>query len=169
MEIFNKKIEEIKQYSKNAKKHSTKQIEQIANSIREFGFNQPIVVDKNDVVVVGHGRLEGAKLLGMEEVPVLMVDISETKAKAYRLADNKLNESDWDMDLVMEELKDLSEMEVNLSGFGLMDLDLEKINNTDLDLKEIFKIEIECENFEDQKLKYEQLIAENYKCKLLNL
>jgi len=119
MEIINRKISEIIPYSKNAKKHSGKQIEQIANSIREFGFNQPIVVDKNNVVIVGHGRLEGAKLLGMEEVPVLMVDISGSKAKAYRLADNKLNESDWDMDLVMEELGSLSEIEVDLTGFDL--------------------------------------------------
>lgn len=100
-------IELIKPYDKNAKKHPKKQIQQVANSIREFGFNQPIVVDKNNEIIVGHGRLEAAKLLGLKEVPVITVDLTEEQAKAYRLADNKLNESEWDMGLVIEELKGL--------------------------------------------------------------
>lgn len=110
-------IEKIKPYKKNAKKHPDKQIKQVAASIKEFGFNQPIVVDKNNVVIVGHGRLEAAKLLGLTEVPVITVDLSEEQAKAYRLADNKLNESDWDMGLVIEELKVLSAEMLELTGF----------------------------------------------------
>ena len=62
---------------------------------------------KDNVVIVGHARLEAAKLLGLKDVPVTKVDLSENKAKAYRLADNKLNESDWEMNLVIEELQDL--------------------------------------------------------------
>ena len=85
-------IQNLKPYEKNAKKHPKKQVQQVANSIKEFGFNQPIVVDKNNVVIVGHGRLEAAKLLGLKDVPVLTVDLTEDQAKAYRLADNKLNE-----------------------------------------------------------------------------
>lgn len=112
-------VSEIKPYEKNAKKHSTKQIKQIANSIKEFGFNQPIVVDKNNIIIVGHGRLEAAKLLGLTEVSTLIVDLTEEQAKAYRLADNKLNESEWDIKLAIEELKELSkEMQV-LTGFDL--------------------------------------------------
>ena len=110
-------IEQLKPYPKNAKKHPKKQIEQVANSIKEFGFNQPIVVDKNNVVIVGHGRLEAAKLLKMKEVPTLQVDLTEEQAKAYRLADNKLNESDWEMDLVIGELKELSDEMFDLTGF----------------------------------------------------
>lgn len=64
-------IEEIKPYSKNAKKHPEKQIKQIADSIKEFGFNQPIVIDKNNEIVVGHGRYEAARTLGLKEVPIL--------------------------------------------------------------------------------------------------
>ncbi len=112
------KISLIKPYEKNAKKHPKKQIEQVANSIREFGFNQPIVVDKNNVVIVGHGRLQAAKLLELDDVPVITVDLTEEKAKAYRLADNKLNESDWDMNLVIEELRELSPDMIELSGFN---------------------------------------------------
>jgi len=112
-----KKIEEIKPYIKNAKLHTKKQIKQVANSIKEFGFNQPIVIDKKGIIIVGHGRFEAAKMLKMDEVPVLEVDLNEEQAKAYRLADNKLNESDWDMDLVVSELKELSEPMVDLTGF----------------------------------------------------
>lgn len=110
-------IDNIKPYAKNAKLHNKKQIEQVAASIREFGFNQPIVVDKNGVIIVGHARYEAAKLLELKEVPTITVDLSEEKAKAYRLADNKLNESDWDMGLALDDLKGLSEELFNLTGF----------------------------------------------------
>jgi site-specific DNA-methyltransferase (adenine-specific) len=110
---------QITPYSKNAKKHPKKQIEQVAASIKEFGMNQPIVVDKQGVIIVGHGRYEALKLLGLEVKPewVKVVDLTEEQAKAYRLADNKLNESDWDMALVVEELKGLSEPMLDLTGF----------------------------------------------------
>ena len=111
-------VADIKPYFHNAKKHPRKQIEQIAHSIEAFGFNQPIVVDKQGVVIVGHGRLEAAKLLGMTDVPVIEIDIPSEKAKAYRLADNKLNESDWDMELVIEELKAMSPELIELTGFS---------------------------------------------------
>jgi len=113
-------------YAKNAKKHPKKQIEQVANSIKEFGMNQPIVVDKDGVIIVGHGRYEALKHLGMEVTPdmVKTVDLTEEQANAYRLADNKLNESEWDMNLVVEELKGLSEPMVELTGFD-MDLLIE--------------------------------------------
>lgn len=110
-------IADIKPYTKNAKKHPKKQVEQVAASIKEFGFNQPVVVDKNGVLIVGHGRLEAAKLLGLKEIPTIQVDLTEEQAQAYRLADNKLNESEWDMKLVIEELKDLSEDMLTLTGF----------------------------------------------------
>lgn len=117
MKVILTPIDSIKPYSKNAKKHTDKQIRQVADSIKEFGFNQAIVVDKKNVVVVGHGRLEAAKLLGMDEVPVLTLDLTEEQAKAYRLADNKLNESDWNMELVIEELKGLELSMIELTGF----------------------------------------------------
>ena len=117
MEIKKTKIGEIKPYPKNAKKHDKKQIAQVAASIKEFGFNQPIVVDKDGVIIVGHGRYEAAKALRMPDVPVLEVDLTDEQAKSYRLADNKLNESDWDMGLAIEELKGLSDEMFDLTGF----------------------------------------------------
>lgn len=125
------KVSDIKPYSKNAKKHPKKQVEQVAESIKEFGFNQPIVVDKNNVVIVGHGRLEAAKLLGMTDVPTITVDLTDEQANAYRLADNKLNESEWDMKLVIEELKGLSEPMLYLTGFD-KDLILEPDEQDDV-------------------------------------
>lgn len=106
-------------YTKNAKKHPKKQIEQVAKSIKEFGMNQPIVVDKKGVIIVGHGRYEALKSLGMEIKPewIKVVDLTEEQANAYRLADNKLNESEWDMSLVIEELKGLSPEMLDLTGF----------------------------------------------------
>jgi site-specific DNA-methyltransferase (adenine-specific) len=112
------KIEEVKPYAKNAKKHPTKQIKQIAESIKTFGFNQPLVMDINKVIIVGHGRYEAAKYLELSEVPCVVVDLSEEDAKAYRLADNKLNESDWDMELVIEELRGLDTSKVDITGFN---------------------------------------------------
>jgi len=116
-------LENIKPYKKNAKLHSVKQIKQVAESIDEFGFNQPIVVDKDNVIVVGHGRYEAAKLLELEEVPVEVVDLSKDEANAYRLADNKLNESDWDMELAIEELEELPKDLFELTGFETKDLE----------------------------------------------
>ena len=112
-------ISEIKPYVKNAKLHTSKQVQQVAASIQEFGFNQPIVLDKQGVIIVGHGRYEAAKLLGLTDVPVIEVNLTEEQAKAYRLADNKLNESEWDMKLAVDELKELSEEMQVLTGFDL--------------------------------------------------
>jgi len=126
-----RQVSEVKPYEKNAKKHPKSQIEQIARSIQEFGFNQPIVVDANGVIIVGHGRyLAATEVLKMDHVPTVTVDISEEQAKAYRLADNKLNESDWDMKLVIEELKDLSAPMVDLTGFS-SDLIIENSEKND--------------------------------------
>lgn len=114
-------IADIRPYEKNQKKHPKDQVRKIADSIQEFGFNQPIVVDQDKVILVGHGRFFAAQELGLEEVPVIVLDhLTEEQRKAYRLADNKLNESDWDMDLVLTELRDLSAagFNIDLTGFG---------------------------------------------------
>ena len=119
-------IKLITPYPKNAKKHPRKQILGVANSIKEFGFNQPIVVDKDNVIIVGHGRYEASQYLGLNKVPFIKVDLTEDQAKAYRLADNKLNESSWDMDLVIEELKNIDIAMMRMTGFDedlLLDVD----------------------------------------------
>lgn len=116
-----RKISEIKPYGKNAKEHPKKQVEQIARSITEFGFNQPIVIDKDNVVIVGHGRLLASQLLGLSEVPTTkLTNLTSEQANAYRLADNKLNESEWNMALVVDELVELDKAgyDIEITGFS---------------------------------------------------
>lgn len=119
MEIINKKLEELKPYEKNPRKNE-EAVEYVANSIKEFGFKVPIVIDKNNVIVTGHTRYKAAKKLGMEEVPTIMADdLTEEQIKAFRLADNKVSEkSKWNKDLLMSELFDL---DMDMSEFGFED------------------------------------------------
>ena len=100
------RLSEIKPYKKNAKKHEETQIKNVMQSIKEFGVVQPIVVDRNNTLIIGHCRYEAMKRLGYDELQedwVKVVDLSDGEAEKLRLLDNKLNESEWDLDL----LKDL--------------------------------------------------------------
>lgn len=118
LNIKYKQIKELKPYKKNAKKHDKKQVEQIASSIKEFGFTQPVIIDKNNSVVAGHGRILGAKKAGLKEVPtVCLEDLTEEQIKAYRLIDNKLNESEWDYGLLDTELSELLESQIDMSVY----------------------------------------------------
>jgi site-specific DNA-methyltransferase (adenine-specific) len=111
-------VDVLKPYSRNAKKHPDEQVEHIANSIREFGFRQPLVIDRDGVLVIGHGRLLAAKKLGLETVPCVRADdLTDEQVKALRLADNKTNESGWDFAALEEELNGL-EAEFDMAEFG---------------------------------------------------
>lgn len=123
MNIVYKDIDELTAYELNAKVHDEKQVEQIANSIKEFGFVQPAVIDKHGVIVIGHGRIEALKLLGRKEVPCVCVDeLTDEQVKALRLADNKTNESEWDDDLLAV---DLGSIGLDMSQFGFeIDFDI---------------------------------------------
>lgn len=141
----------IKAYAKNSKKHPEEQIKAIANSIKEFGFRQPLVLDKNMEIIVGHGRLAAAKLLGMATVPVVMADdLTEEQVKAFRLADNKTNESDWDFQILNIELNDITNIDMTDFGFSLNfeegDSPQQKIKeNMEIDLSEYDDENFECE------------------------
>lgn len=113
-------IDQVKPYEKNAKKHPDEQVKWIANSLQRFGWKQPLVIDKDGVVVVGHGRLLAAKQIGMDTVPCIYADdLTEEEIKAYRLADNKTNESEWDDELLELELDELEELpDIDMSDFG---------------------------------------------------
>jgi hypothetical protein len=115
-------IEKIFPYINNPRKN--KDIDKIASSILEFGFQQPIVIDKNNVIIVGHSRYEASKKLGLNKVPVLKADLSEAQSKAYRIADNKLNElSDWDNELLSLELKELDNLDYDKDILGFNEND----------------------------------------------
>lgn len=116
MNIINLKVKDLKPFEKNAKKHDQTQIDNVAESIKQFGMVQPIVVDKDNVVIIGHCRLEACKKLKFKEVPCVRTeDLDEEQVAKLRLLDNKLNESEWDFDLLGEELLelDLSEFEID--------------------------------------------------------
>jgi len=110
-------------YINNAKQHSEQQVAKLAASIREFGFVNPVLIDKDFNVIAGHGRIMAAKKLGLSEVPCLFIEgLSEAQRKAYILADNRLGElAEWDMELVTSELEALQEMnfDIDLTGFEL--------------------------------------------------
>lgn len=117
---------EIIPYENNPRKNLN--VDKVADSLKEFGFQQPIVVDKGMVVIVGHTRLEASKKLGLDQVPVLIADITPEKAKAYRIADNRLNQdSSWDFHLLNTEFGDLLDNHYDLSHLGFDEKEIEKI------------------------------------------
>lgn len=127
-------ISELNPYINNSRKHSKSQIEQIANSIKEFGFINPILIDKDHNIIAGHGRVMGAEKLGLEKVPCIYVEgLSKKQQRAYIIADNKLAEnSSWDEDILSKELKELFDEDFDISITGFDDL-LEDDEDEDLD------------------------------------
>ena len=114
------KLSEIKPYKKNAKKHDETQIKNVMQSIKEFGVVQPIVVDRNNTIIIGHCRYEAMKRLGYDELQedwVKVVDLSEEEAEKLRLLDNKLNESEWDLELLKDLVPslDFSDFEIDFN------------------------------------------------------
>lgn len=108
MELKMMNLRDLKPYPKNAKKHPQEQIKNVAESIKEFGWQQPIVVDEQNVIIIGHCRYQAAKLLGQETVPVHVAKgLDENQVNKLRLLDNKTNESEWDLDLLLEQIPTL--------------------------------------------------------------
>ena len=158
---------------KNAKKHNKEQVEQIANSIKEFGFTQPVIIDTNNCVVAGHGRILGAKKAGLTQVPTVMLeDLTEEQIKAYRLVDNKTNESDWDFSLLDEELGILSDdIDMSLFGFDtdMSDDDLEKaLKEVKFKVKEKHLVIVACKTEEETKTLQDKLKKKGYDCQVKN-
>lgn len=123
----NVKIDKLKPYENNARTHSDEQVEKIMRSIEEFGFINPVLIDGDYGIIAGHGRVMGAKRLGMTEVPCLFIeDLTEAQKRAYILADNKLAlDAGWDDEILKQELKALDDMnfDITIAGFDLEDLD----------------------------------------------
>ena len=174
MNILYKNVDVLIPYDKNTKKHDKKQIKNVATSIKKYGFVQPLVIDKNDVVVIGHCRLLGAKELKMDTVPCVCVDdLTEEQVNALRIVDNKTNESPWDMDILPDEL-----LEVDLGEFEFdFDLPLDDepgpapVEREDLSSKvgEMYQIIIECESELQQEELYYRFTGEGLQCRTLIL
>ena len=133
--IENVALNQIRAYAKNAKNHPESQIQQIAASIQQFGFNNPILVDENLEIIAGHGRMAAAQVLGLDTVPVIrLAHLSETQKRAYRLADNKIAENGgWNADLLRLEISELEQicgdMDVSITGFSDVELDILTMDN----------------------------------------
>lgn len=156
MDVKNIPIKEIVPYARNAKKHDKQQIDNVAESIRQYGFVQPVVIDRDGVIVIGHCRVLAAKKLGMETVPCVCVDdLTPEQVNALRLVDNKTNESDWDMDLLSMELP-----EIDLSAFDF-DWDFQDTDETELtneEREQEFKERMERGELSDDDEEYQEFL-----------
>ena len=138
MKIVEIEVKKLIPYVRNQKKHTEEQIKKIMSSIKEFGFKQPVIVDKENVIVVGHGRVLASERLGIEKVPCVVADdLTEAQIKAYRIADNKLNESEWDMEMLAVDIQEIIDLglEAELTGFESEDIEdlLKEKENINLD------------------------------------
>lgn len=127
MEIINININELKPYKNNPRKND-EAVEYVANSIKEFGFKVPIIVDRDYEIIAGHTRLKAAKQLGLKEVPIIIADdLTEEQVKAFRLADNKVGEiATWDFELLNRELD-------HILNIDMSELNFETIEDVNLD------------------------------------
>ena len=133
MQITNKKISELKEYENNPRDNSAA-IEAVANSIREFGFKVPIIVDGNNIIIAGHTRYKAAISLGLEEVPCIIAsDLTPEQVKAFRLADNKVGEiATWDIEKLKLELEGIDGLDMSLFGFEI-DPEIDEVFEDDFD------------------------------------
>ena len=173
MDIVEKKLADIKPYEKNPRKNDNA-VDTVANSISQFGFKVPIVIDKDNVIVCGHTRYKASKKLGLEVVPcVIADDLTEEQIKAYRLADNKVSElAEWDIDLLGEELDDIFNIDMSDFGFDLSeDEPTAPTERKDLSDKvgETYEVLIECDSEEQQAEIYERVRKEGLSCRVLTL
>ena len=126
MKIQELNIKQIKPYENNPRKNLN--YDKVASSIKEYGFQQPIVVDKDMSIIVGHTRYEAAKRLDLKTVPVVIAELDPLKAKAYRIADNRLNEdSKWDFSVLNKEFTDLMDNHFDLDNLGFDNKELENL------------------------------------------
>ena len=173
MNISEKNLKDIKPYEKNPRKNDNA-VKYVANSIKEFGFQQPIVIDKNGVIVAGHTRYKASKKLGLEKVPCIIADdLTDEQIKAYRLADNKVSEkSEWDFDLLSEELEGIFDIDMSDFDFDLSEgEEKQPTERKDLSDKvgETYEVIIECDNEQQQAEIYEKLREEGLTCRVLTL
>jgi hypothetical protein len=138
LKIINKNIDDIKEYENNAKEHPQWQIEQIANSIQEFGFNDPIAINADNQIIEGHGRFLAAKQLGLIKVPCIVLDgLTEVQERAYIIAHNKTTmNTNFDLDRLQYELNALKVEDFDLSLTGFSDDEIDRLLNQVDDIEE---------------------------------
>lgn len=176
-EIEHIPIESLIPYAMNARTHSDEQVAQIAGSMREFGFTNPVLIDKSGTIIAGHGRVMAARKLGLQSVPCIKLGhLTPTQVKAYIIADNKLAlNAGWDEEMLEAELRalDADGFDIKLTGFS--EQELVAMLNTgdepkqDVEIPQTFEVIAECENEEQQQMTYNILIEKGVKCRLVTL
>lgn len=176
MQVENWKIENVHEYPNNPRKNNDA-VEYVANSIKEFGFRSPIIVDKDGVIICGHTRLKAALSLGLTEVPVHVADnLTDEQVKAYRLADNKTGElSTWDWEQLNAELEDIDWLDIDMQQFGFkLDDELAPPSASDVgygengyEYHEQYAVTVICENEREQEKVYGRLTKEGYNCRVV--
>lgn len=168
MEIIYKNIDELIPY-KNNPRLNDEAVEYVKNSIKEFGFKVPIVIDKNNVIIAGHTRIKASKELGIKDIPCIIADdLTEEQVKAFRLVDNKVSEkSMWNYSKLDEELDSILDIDMSMFDFDI-NTDNVEIERIDLSNKEFEKYEIiiTCQNEIELEEKYNKLMKEGYECKI---
>ncbi|MDH3325154.1 MAG: ParB/Srx family N-terminal domain-containing protein [Gammaproteobacteria bacterium] len=176
MKIKNIKTSDLIPYANNSRTHDDAQVAQIAASIKEFGFTNPLLIDSDNGIIAGHGRLLAAVKLGMDEVPTIeLSNLTKAQKKAYVIADNKLAlNAGWDFDMLRIEIEDLKEMDfdIDLLGFDdseLIDIDGDIPEEQDprdsVEDKEGFALIIEFNAEHDQMEVFNEMTRRGYECK----
>lgn len=176
MEIINKKVSELIPY-KNNPRINDNAVDAVAASIKEFGFQVPLVIDTNNVIVAGHTRYKAALQLGLDEVPCKLADeLTPVQIKAFRLADNKVAElATWDENLKFLELSELEPLGVDMLQFGFDDLtnktnqQNEPTERNEVQYNESISVVIDCENEIEAEEIFENLSQEGYNCRISTL
>lgn len=169
-------------YARNSRTHSDEQVAQIAASIREFGFLNPIVVDGANGIIAGHGRVMAAQKLGIKELPCIEAShLTDAQRRAYVIADNKLAlNAGWDDELLKIELQDLEAMDFDLSLTGFSDeetmallgdglFDEEKGPTPGEEYSEVFEVAVTCRDEAEQEAIYQMMTARGLKCRVLSM
>ncbi len=173
-------VENLIPYARNSRTHSDAQVAQIAASIKEFGFTNPVLIDEADGIIAGHGRVLAARKLGMAEVSCLRLGyLSEIQKRAYVIADNKLGlNSGWDDELLKLELHALDESDYQLDMTGFSADELTKIMFGELiepeepeeqTVNSAFEVSVSCDSEAEQERVYEMLTKQGLKCRVLTM
>lgn len=170
MQIEIRSIKDIRPYEHNPRNNDGA-VDVVAASIKEFGWQQPIVVDKDGVIIAGHTRYKAAKKLKLKEVPVVVAEnLTDDQVKAYRLADNKTGElAGWDFSVLEEELAGLAEIDMQQFGFELETDEEESAPRAEAAYHENVSVVVDCENDAEAERVFLHLQSEGYVCHISTL
>jgi len=170
MKIIQKKPADLTEYENNSRIHTDGQIKQIISSINEFGFTNPVLINANNRVIAGHGRLMAAVEMKLDKVPcIVLSDLTEAQERAYVIADNKIAlNSSWDSSMLSLEMADLKDMDfdIELTGFSFGEIFKEKGSSTIVGDEE-FLVVLKVKNESEQKTMFEEMVERGVECKIV--